>query len=350
MASATRTAPSGGASSSPSSTAGTCSSWRCGMARRPIVWAPGSGRPSSWSEPDMARPHPGPEGAPVEISVRRRRPPVLNVLLFLVTAITTTIAGAFWAGFDPIADPRLIVRGIPFSATLVAILLVHESGHYLMCVRHRVDASLPYFLPGPPFPLFIGTFGAFIRIRSRFPDRRALFDIGAAGPWAGFVVALAATIVGLARSKVLPTPPEAHVFVFGDSLLTLILTRLVLHADPATVILHPIAFAGWFGLLVTSMNLLPVGQLDGGHVLYAFAGRATRAVPALLIAFLVWLGLKAWPGWIVWAMIITVLFSLGHPPTENDPRPLDAGRALASVATLVIFVLTFVAEPFRIVP
>jgi membrane-associated protease RseP (regulator of RpoE activity) len=98
------------------------------------------------------------------------------------------------------------------------------------------------------------------------------------------------------------------------------------------------------------MNLLPVGQLDGGHVVYAFSGRATRAIPALLIAFLVWLGMKGWPGWIVWAVIITVLFSLGHPPTENDPRPLDSGRALASVATFVIFVLTFVAEPFRIVP
>src|SRR5262245_34458516 len=283
MASATRTAPSGGASSSPSSTAGTCSSWRCGMARRPIVWAPGSGRPSSWSEPDMARPHPWPEGGPVEISVRRRRPPVLNVLLLLVTAITTTVAGAYWEGLDPLADPRLIVRGIPFSATLIAILLVHESGHYLMCVRHRVSASLPYFLPAPPQIFPLGTFGAFIRIRSRFPDRRALFDIGAAGPWAGFVVALLATIFGLAHSSVLAAPPEKHILELGDSLLTALLTRLVLHADPATVLLHPVAFAGWFGLFVTSVNLLPVGQLDGGHVLYAAAGRANRVVPAILI-------------------------------------------------------------------
>src|SRR5262249_46346667 len=186
-ASATRTARSRTASWSPSSTAGTCSSWRFGTARRRIVWGPGSGRRSSWSEPDMARPHPLPEGPPVEISVGRRRPPVLNVLLFLVTAITTTVAGAYWEGVDPLADPRLIVRGIPFSATLVAILLVHEAGHYLMCVRHRVSASLPYFLPAPPQIFWFGTFGAFIRIRSRFPDRRALFDIGAAGPWAGFV-------------------------------------------------------------------------------------------------------------------------------------------------------------------
>jgi membrane-associated protease RseP (regulator of RpoE activity) len=294
--------------------------------------------------------HPWPEEPPADVPVRPRRLPVLNAVLLLVTAITTTIAGAYWDGVDPLADPRTIVRGIPFSATLIAILLVHESGHYLMCVRHRVSASLPYFLPAPPMIFPLGTFGAFIRIRSRFPDRRALFDIGAAGPWAGFVVALGATIVGLARSTVVPTPPEAHVIELGDSVLTSLLTRLVLHADPATVVLHPVAFAGWFGLFVTSMNLLPVGQLDGGHVVYAFSGRATRMVPALLIAFLFWLGIKGWPGWIVWAVIITVLFSLGHPPTENDPRPLDTGRALASVATFVIFVLTFVAEPFRIVP
>src|SRR5262249_44386087 len=150
------TARSRPASSSPSSTAGACSSSRFATARRPTVLALVSGRPSSSREPDMATPHPSPERPPFEISVRRRRPPVLNVLLFLVTAITTTIAGAFWAGFDPIADPRLIVRGIPFSATLVAILLVHESGHYLMCVRHRVSASLPYFLPAPPQIFWFG--------------------------------------------------------------------------------------------------------------------------------------------------------------------------------------------------
>src|SRR5207245_2519338 len=159
----------------------------------------------------------------------------------------------------------------------------HESGHYLMRLRYRISASLPYFLPAPPLP--IGTFGAFIRIRSRFPDRRALFDIGAAGPWAGFVVALAATVVGLSRSTVQAQPAEWHGYEFGDSLLTAFLTRVVLHTDSATVVLHPVAFAGWFGLFVTSINLLPVGQLDGGHVLYAAIGRGTRWIPAFLLAF-----------------------------------------------------------------
>jgi membrane-associated protease RseP (regulator of RpoE activity) len=217
-------------------------------------------------------------------------------------------------------------------------------------VRHAVQASLPYFLPAPPNIFPLGTFGAFIRIRSRFPDRRALFDIGAAGPWAGFVVALVATVIGLRLSTVLPAPPESHVLELGDSLLTAFLTKALLNADPATVILHPVGFAGWFGLFVTSINLLPVGQLDGGHVLYAAAGRRTRLIPSVLIAFLTWLGLRGWRGWLVWAVLIVFILSLGHPPTENDRRPLGMGRQLAALATFMIFLLTFVAEPFRIVP
>ncbi len=208
----------------------------------------------------------------------------------------------------------------------------------------------PSWPPAPPNIFPLGTFGAFIRIRSRFPDRQALFDVGAAGPWAGFVVALVATVVGLRLSTVLPQPPDGHALELGDSLLTALLTRVVLNADPATVVLHPVAFAGWFGLFVTSINLLPVGQLDGGHVLYAAAGRGPRVIPALMIAFLVWLGLTRWPGWLVWAVIITGLLSIGHPPTENDPRPLGVRRHLGALATLAVFVLTFVAEPFRVVP
>ena len=276
--------------------------------------------------------------------------PVIHVLLLVTTILTTTVAGAFWEGLDPIRNPALLLRGLPFAGTLVTILLVHESGHYVMCLRHRVSATLPYFLPAPPNIFPLGTFGAYIRIRSRFPDRRALVDIGAAGPWAGFVVALISTAIGLRLSTVLPARPDGQALELGDSLLTAFLTRVLLHADPSTVMLHPVAFAGWFGLFVTSINLLPVGQLDGGHVLYAASGRVTRLVPALLLGFLVWLGIHGWPGWFVWAAIITLLVSLGHPPTDNDWRPLGTGRFLAAVATLVVFVLTFVAEPFRIVP
>ena len=283
-------------------------------------------------------------------AARTSRFPTKHVVLLALTTLTTTIAGALWEGIDPGLDLAVLVRGLPFAVTLIAILLVHESGHYLLCLRHRVNASLPYFLPAPPHIFPLGTFGAFIRIRSRFPDRRALFDIGAAGPWAGFVVAVAATTIGLRLSHVAPEPPGAHVLELGDSLLTAFLTRWLLAADPATVVLHPIAFAGWFGLFVTSINLLPVGQLDGGHVLYALAGRGTRVIPALLLAFLVWLGLRGWPGWLVWAGIITALLLLGHPPTEDDRRPLGMPRRIAAFATFAVFVLTFVAEPFRILP
>jgi membrane-associated protease RseP (regulator of RpoE activity) len=265
------------------------------------------------------------------------------------TVLSATLAGA---GADPrelVANPALFLRGLPFAATLVTILLVHELGHYLTCLRYRVSASLPYFLPAPLISP-VGTFGAFIRIRSRFPDRRALFDIGAAGPWAGFVVALAATVIGLAHSTVLATPQEWHGYVWGESLLTAFLIRVVLHVDSATVLLHPVAFAGWFGLFVTSLNLLPVGQLDGGHVLYATLGRPTPRIAALLIAFLVWLGVRGYPGWLLWAVIITVFLSLGHPPTDDDRRPLDPARRLAALATLVVFVLTFVPEPVKFVP
>ncbi len=273
----------------------------------------------------------------------------VHAVLLAATVLSATLAGVDVGPRELVAHPALFLRGLPFAATLVTILLVHELGHYLTCLRYRVSASLPYFLPAPLISP-VGTFGAFIRIRSRFPDRRALFDIGASGPWAGFVVALAATVIGLAHSTVLATPQDWHGYEWGDSLLTAFLIRVVLHVDSATVLLHPVAFAGWFGLFVTSLNLLPVGQLDGGHVLYATLGRPTPRIAALLIAFLVWLGVRGYPGWLLWAVIITVFLSLGHPPTDDDRRPLDPARRLAALATLVIFVLTFVPEPVKFVP
>jgi membrane-associated protease RseP (regulator of RpoE activity) len=291
-------------------------------------------------------------GTPPGVRVRplpAARFPTVHVVLFVATALSTMLTGA---DVDPralMAHPSLLLHGLPFAATLMTILLVHELGHYLTCLRYGVRASLPYFIPAPLITP-VGTFGAFIRIRSRFPSRRALFDIGAAGPWAGFVLALVAMTVGVARSTIMSTPTEWHGLELGDSLLTAGLVRLVLHADSATVVLHPVAYAGWFGLFVTSLNLIPVGQLDGGHVLYATFGRAAPRFAALLIAVLVWLGLRGYPGWLLWAVIVTFLLSLGHPPTEDDARPLDPARRLAAIATLVVFVLTFVPEPIRFVP
>jgi membrane-associated protease RseP (regulator of RpoE activity) len=292
------------------------------------------------------------EGGEAVVAARARGSARLgvHVTLFALTAVSTTVAGAIWVGVNPLASPRAFLAGVPFSATLLAILLCHEFGHYLMCRRHGIDASLPYFLPAPPLLMPWGTFGAFIRIRSRFPNRRALFDVGAGGPWAGFVVAFCAMVVGLRLSHVAVEAPEAGMWVFGDSMLTTALARLVLGANSADVIVHPIALAGWFGLLVTSLNLLPVGQLDGGHVLYAATGRSVPLVPGLLVGALLWLGLRGWPGWVVWAAILVFMSMLGHPPTRDNGEPLGRERLVGSALSLLLFVLTFVPDPIRILP
>jgi membrane-associated protease RseP (regulator of RpoE activity) len=283
----------------------------------------------------------------VEPAPARDRP-LRHLVLLVATVVTTTVAGARIAG----VEPRSLVTwatGLPFSVTLLAILLTHEAGHYLMCRRHGIAASLPYVLPAPPFFL-LGTFGAVIRVRSRFPDRRALFDMGAAGPWAGFAIALPAMVLGLRLSSIDTSPPDGPVMMLGDSLLTSTLIRLVLHTDPDTVVLHPVAFAAWAGLLVTSLNLLPVGQLDGGHVLYAARGRRAVLVPAMLVAVLLWLSVTGSPFWILWTAVAAGMLVMGHPPTMNDGLPLDGARRFGSLASLLLFVVTFVPEPIRILP
>jgi membrane-associated protease RseP (regulator of RpoE activity) len=270
--------------------------------------------------------------------------------LLALTVVTTTIAGAIWSGAESIVSFQGIERGLPFSLSLLAILLCHELGHYLMCVRYGIDASWPYFLPAPPILIPWGTFGAFIRVRSGFQNRRALFDMGAAGPWAGFVVSVAVLIVGLRLSRVDPTPPTGAMLFFGDSLLTGWLTRVIVGAEPEQVFIHPVGIAGWFGLLVTSLNLLPAGQLDGGHVLYAALGRRTPLVSGVIAAVLVWLAIRLWPGWLLWAAVIVLMTRLGHPSTGDDRLPLGTARLVGAVASLILLAITFVPEPIRILP
>jgi membrane-associated protease RseP (regulator of RpoE activity) len=278
-----------------------------------------------------------------------RRRVLVHLGLLVVTGLTTTVAGAIWDGGDPFASLHDLARGLPFSVSLLAILLCHESGHYLMCVRHGIDASLPYFLPAPPLLVPWGTFGAFIRVRSRFPDRDALFDMGAAGPWAGFVVALVVLVIGLRLSHA-GADPGGATLVFGDSILTSWLTRRIVGADPDTVFIHPVGLAGWFGLLVTSLNLLPAGQLDGGHVVYAALGRRTPLLGALVAAGALYLGFRVWPGWYLWGAILLLMTRLGHPPTLDDRAPLGPRRLVGAVASLILLALTFVPDPIRIVP
>jgi len=279
----------------------------------------------------------------------RARRLAIHAGLFALTGLTTTVAGALWAGADSILSADGLVRGLPFAVSLLAILLCHELGHYLMCVRHGVDASWPYFLPAPPLLVPWGTFGAFIRVRSRFPDRRVLFDMGAAGPWAGFVVSVVVLSIGLRLSHV-DTTPHPSALLFGDSLLTGFLTRVIVGAEPDHVFIHPVGIAGWFGLLVTSLNLLPAGQLDGGHVLYAAVGRRTPVVSGLLAGVLVWLAIQLWPGWLLWAAVIALMTRLGHPPTIDDHIPIGPGRLAGALSSLLLLAITFVPEPIRLLP
>ncbi len=272
--------------------------------------------------------------------------PWLHVVLFLATLATTTLAGAFGAGENPFVSPPALLAGLPFSLTLLAILFSHEMGHWLLARHHRVPTSLPYFIPAPPF--LVGTFGAFIRMRGTPRSRQALFDIGAAGPWAGFVVALPAIMLGLAWSEVRPLEASAALGLsFGNSILFAGLTQLILgvHPDDVTILLHPVALAGWFGLFVTFLNLLPVGQLDGGHVAYALFGRSHRWIARLFMGVLLVLGIQGWDGWFLWVFLLAFVIRVDHPDTADRETPLDRRRKLAAWLTVLLFVLTFMPEP-----
>lgn len=264
--------------------------------------------------------------------------------LFVATVVTTTCAGALQNGVNPLEDPWGVLSGVPFAATLLTILLVHEMGHYLTARYHGVRATLPYFVPAPSI---IGTFGAFIKMESSPWNRRVLFDVGAAGPAAGLVLAIIAIVLGLHLSTV-SFVHESGGLALGSPLLFTFLSRWTLGVlpDHAQILLHPIAFAGWIGLLVTALNLLPVGQLDGGHVVYALFG--TRQIWVSRLAVLVILGLGVfgfWEGWIVWAVLLGVM-GLRHPPPIDDYTPLDFKRRLAAWGMLVVLGLTFTPAPF----
>jgi membrane-associated protease RseP (regulator of RpoE activity) len=280
---------------------------------------------------------------------RRRRIPVIHIVLFVATFLTTSLNGAFEAGVDPLVDPASIRAGFPFSVALLSILLFHEFGHYILAAVHGVRATLPYFIPAPP--MLIGTFGAFIRMKSLPPNRRALFDIGAAGPWAGLMVAIPAVLIGLRLSEVRPLGVSEGGLVLGDSILFRWLTRLALGTSPddVTIMLHPIALAGWFGLFVTVLNLLPIGQLDGGHVAYALFGRGHRWISRLALVAIAILGFMGWPGWFVW-VLLPVVIGVDHPPTRDAVTPLDGRRRLAAWLTVVIFVLIFIPQPLTMAP
>jgi membrane-associated protease RseP (regulator of RpoE activity) len=281
--------------------------------------------------------------------------------LLLATFLTTTWAGqghyaSFLVGFSnrelELGGAELFLRGLWYSASILAILGCHEFGHYYACRLYRVDATPPFFLPAPL--LLTGTFGAFIRIRQPIHHKAALFDIGIAGPLAGFVVAVPLLFLGLGLSTVVPLPTsfEGSVLELGEPLLFKLAAWVSVGtiADGSTINLHPIGFAAWFGLLATALNLFPIGQLDGGHIAYAVLGR--RSTPLTVAMAVVLIGLVfISTSWLLWAVLtVGMLLAFGprHPPVLDEHVPLDRTRLGLAVAAALIFVLCFTPAPIQI--
>ena len=288
----------------------------------------------------------------------RRGRPWVNALLLLATLATTTGMGAlhyagFKAGFTnavPALGLSLFLNGLWYSVTILAILGCHELGHYCACRYYRVDASLPYFLPAP---ILTGTLGAFIRIREPIRTKRMLFDIGVAGPLAGFVIAVPALVIGLMLSNLAPLPPTFSGLALGEPLLFKGAARMIWGAEPQgyALNLHPMAFAAWFGLLATALNLFPIGQLDGGHIAYAVLGRrATIMTYGAIGCALVLTYFSS--SWLVWtALVIAMLFFFGprHPQTADEHVPLDGARLGIAFVALAIFVVCFTPAPIEVI-
>ena len=275
-----------------------------------------------------------------------KKVPFLHLLLFFLTLFSTVVAGAIQTGIDLLKEPGKIYKGLPFSLTLMTILLCHELSHYFASRKHNTKATLPYFIPAPTI---IGTFGAFIKMKSPIVTRKALVDIGASGPIAGFIVSVIVSIVGLSLSKVVAVRGMEGVLGLGDSLLFSFLSNIILNYQSGSqdILLHPVAFAGWIGLFVTSLNLIPVGQLDGGHIAYALFGEKHFFFSKVLIIIMVFLGLLLWEGWTIWAILLLIL-GTRHPPVLYWEVPLDYRRKFIGWLALVIFVLTFIPVPFKI--
>ena len=282
----------------------------------------------------------------------------LHALLLLLTIATTTIAGAnhyaaFLSDFRmeelQISTWNLIAHGLWYSSTILAILGCHELGHYLACRYYDVDASLPFFLPVPV--LMTGTLGAFIRIREPIPQKRMLFDIGIAGPIAGFLVAVPTLFIGVAMSHVARVPPNFAGFEMGEPLLFKLASRLLWGTIPAgySLNMHPMAFAAWFGLLVTALNLFPVGQLDGGHISYAVLGPKSTYVTFLTISAAIVRGFfsSSLAGWTGLMIIMLFLFGPRHPRVFDEHVPLDRTRLILALFAVVMFVLCFTPSPIE---
>jgi membrane-associated protease RseP (regulator of RpoE activity) len=273
---------------------------------------------------------------------------VLYIPEFYLKAVAAYVGHA-------LANPWVLAQGAMFSGALLSILAAHEAGHYVACRRYGVDATLPFFIPAPP--LFLaGTFGAFIKIKSPIPSRRALFDIGVAGPLAGFLVALPVAAIGILTAQPEPSlalAPGEKAIIFGDPLLMQLLARAF--GSGLQIQLNPFYFAAWIGLLVTSLNLMPVGQLDGGHATYALFGKRLHAwfggvafVLMTTLAVLGWFWYSS-PSGFLYAVLLAVIMRIRHPQVLDETEPLGGRRMVVAAVTLAVFVLSFLPFPIKIV-
>ena len=316
---------------------------------------------SSSDNPDFSSTAASPLGA-VHVSPMpppHARRPWRHLVLFLLTVTTTMFAGAehfasFYLDFGSRAPDlstfQFILNGLWYSASILAILGAHEFGHYYACRHYGVDASLPYFLPAP-LPL-TGTLGAFIRIRQPIPGKRELFDIGVAGPIAGFIVAVPVLLIGMSLSRVTALPADTRGFVeLGEPLLFKGIAWLLWGTPPDgySINMHPMASAAWFGLLATALNLFPIGQLDGGHISYAVFGPKSTLVTLVTVACLIGLTLLS-SSWLVWTaltVMMLVVFGPRHPRTIDEDIPLDRTRLWLAAAALLMFVICFSPAPIE---
>ena len=279
----------------------------------------------------------------------------VHLLLFLLTLLTTTWAGALHAGVNLLQEPGRIAVGLPYSLGLMLILGAHELGHYFTARRHGIWVTPPYFIPAP---FALGTFGAFIRIKSLSPDRRATFDVAVAGPLAGLVFAIPALLIGLRQSRMViesASPEIVHTGMqIGSSFLMAIMAKLALGASTLEghqLILHPLAFAGWLGLLVTALNLLPIGQLDGGHIAHAmFGARRGHAISVGGLMTLFALALFVWPGLMMWALVVWFIAGDRDAPPLNDVTPLNTGRRVLGWLVFVILAAILIPVPHALYP
>jgi membrane-associated protease RseP (regulator of RpoE activity) len=283
---------------------------------------------------------------------------LINLLLFFITIITTTLTGSLLRGKDPFVSFNNFSFGIPYSFAIMMILLAHEMGHYLYAVKYKISATLPYFIPFFLYPFSFGTLGAFIKMRSAIPNKKALLDVGIAGPIAGFMMSLFFVITGFYLlpdlngviayvSEIHPwSSTGADALTLGNSILfDYIRMSMGTEYLPMYEIYHfPFIFAGWIGLLVTALNLMPIGQLDGGHISYALLGKKARIVGLIAFIALALLNFYA-TNWLLWTVLILFLIRLKHPPTLDDSMDLDRGRKILAWISYIIFIVSFSPKP-----